>query len=92
MVGVPVIVVVLVAFRFIIRRGGPHDCCNCKHAAVFTPLGFSNVGRDRPAASPAGGAGAQATDSIEASSPDVENVSTGNGLAPMESEGGSVYL
>ena len=85
MVGVPVIVMVLVASLFIIRRGGLRDCCNCKTAAVFTPLGFSNVGRERPAASPAGGAGAQATDSIEASGPpDVENVSGELEMQPVQ--------
>ena len=59
MVGVPVIVVVLVASLFIIRRGGLRDWCNCKHAAVFTPLGFSNVGRERPAPDEVSSAGGE---------------------------------
>ena len=48
------IVVVLAGCLFILRRGGLCVCCNCKQAAVFTPLGFSNVGRrDEAAAAPA---------------------------------------
>ena len=52
-VGAAVIVVVLVGCLFIRHRGGLHVCSNCKQAAVFTPLGFSNVGRHKEAAAPA---------------------------------------
>ena len=52
-VGAAVIVVVLVGCLFIRHRGGLHVCSNCKQAAVFTPLGFSNVGRREEAAAPA---------------------------------------
>ena len=52
-VGAAVIVVVLVGCLFIRHRGGLHVCSNCKQAAVFTPLGFSNEGRREEAAAPA---------------------------------------